>query len=78
MDVVVILGVVGLVFVLLLARGAYLLGRGTDAEHRARELSSGRVSSTGWMTLDSLQDANLPVVTSLEAKLKELRERRQH
>jgi hypothetical protein len=76
MDVVVLsLGAVGLVFALLLARGMFLIGRGTDAEEQARVLSSGRVSSTGWMTLDALRDANIPVVVLLEQKLEELRER---
>lgn len=52
-----IMAVVGGVVVLILllaARGAYLIGQGTDAEFEARSKSSGSsVLSTGWAALDT-------------------------
>jgi len=63
-----VLVVVG-IFALLLARGMYLIGSGSDAELEARQKMSGDVSRTGWATLDSLRNGDVPVVTWLEEKL---------
>jgi len=63
-----VLVVVG-IFALLLARGMYLIGSGSDAELEARQRMSGSTSRTGWATLDSLRDGDVPVVSWLEEKL---------
>lgn len=63
------LGTVGVLVLLLLARGMYLIGTGSEAEMEARREMSGSVSNSGWMTLDALRSGDLPVVSTVEEKL---------
>jgi len=62
-------GAVVLIVALLAARGAYLIGQGSDAELEAREKTSGTVGTTGWSLLDALQSGNIPVVSWIERKI---------
>lgn len=64
-----IVGGIALILALLVARGMYLLGRDTEVEQAARARSSGGVSSSGWLLLDRLQTGNVPIVSSIEARL---------
>jgi len=61
-----VVGSIVLVIMLFAARGAYLLGRGTEAEQVARSRSSGEVESSGWMLLDWLQEGDIGFVSGLE------------
>ncbi len=63
------IGAAVLIIALLVARGMWLIGQGTDAEMQAREKTSGTVGTTGWSFLDALQSGNLPIVSWLESKL---------
>jgi len=63
------IGGVVLVIALLVARGAWLIGQGTEAEMEARDRTNGGVSGTGWAFLDALQSGNIPVVSWIETKL---------
>lgn len=71
MDIILYaVGGVVLIIALLAARGAYLIGQGSDAELQAREMASGSTTATtGWSLLDALQSGNIPVVSWIEHKL---------
>lgn len=63
-------GIVGLAVALLVARGVYLIGRGTEAEHQARMTSAQSMTvSTGWALLDMLRTGNVPLVGWIEERL---------
>jgi hypothetical protein len=65
-----VVGVVAVVFALLVARGMWVIGTGSDAEHDARDRLDGTVGESGWNTLDWLRTAeHLPGVSWLEEKL---------
>jgi len=62
-DVANSLLVVGaLAIALLVARGMYLIGSGSEAEFEARQQLNGVVGSSGWALLDGLRNAELPTV----------------
>lgn len=54
---------------LLLARGMYLIGTGSEAELEARDRMDGTTATTGWMTLDRLRTGDVPIVSTIEEKL---------
>lgn len=66
-------GGIVLVIALLVARGVYLIGRGSDAEMAAREQSAEQLpdtlSSNGWLFIDWLQEGEIPLVSYLENRL---------
>jgi hypothetical protein len=58
---------VGLLVALLAARGAWLIGQGSEAEMQAREMSgTSTTATTGWSLLDGLQSGNIPVISTIE------------
>lgn len=61
-----IAAVIGVVLLLLIARGVYLIGRGTEPEQAAREELDGEVGANGWLLLDWLQEGEIPLVSTLE------------
>jgi rRNA maturation endonuclease Nob1 len=71
MDLVIwIGGAIALLLALLVARGAYLLGRGTDAEYDARDkLSGSATATTGFTLLDVLRFGKLPIVSKIEERV---------
>lgn len=64
-----IAAVIGVVLLLLVARGVYLLGRGTETEQAARDELDGEVAANGWLVLDWLQEGDIPLVSTLEERL---------
>lgn len=71
MDLLYYAGIaVVLIIALLAARGAWLIGQGTEAELQAREKTSTNTAAvTGWSLLDALQAGDIPVVSWIERKL---------
>lgn len=61
-----IAAVIGVVLLLLVARGVYLIGRGTETDQAAREELDGEVAANGWLLLDWLQEGEIPLVSTLE------------
>lgn len=64
-----IAAVIGVVLLLLVARGVYLIGRGTETEQTAREELDGEVTTNGWLLLDWLQEGEIPLVSWIEERL---------
>lgn len=67
-----VIGVLAVVAILalLVARGMWLLGRGSEAEQAAREKTGGSaVASSGWTMLDGLQHGEVPIVSDIEERL---------
>lgn len=55
---------------ILVARGLYIIGRGSEAEMNARAMSAdSTVATSGWGVLDSLRQRPMPRVAALEAWL---------
>lgn len=55
---------------LLLARGAYLIGSGSKAEQRVRMQAHGsQTLRAGFQLLDGLRNAEIPIVSALERRL---------
>lgn len=74
----IVVGVIVLAFLLLLARGMYLIGSGSDAEYAARSKAADvPFARTGFALLDYARSARLPaVVERLEELLgRETRDR---
>lgn len=58
------------IFLLLLARGMFLVGTGSDAELQAREMTSGNaIGDSGWGVLEWLRTTNFAPVVYLEYRL---------
>lgn len=67
MTLELVVGAIVLAFLLLVARGVYVIGRGRDVEYKAREKSSsGSVGGTGFQLLDLLRYGDLPLVSTIE------------
>lgn len=57
-------------FLLLLARGMFLVGSGSDAELKAQEMTTNNaIGQTGWTALEWLRTTNFAPVVYLEYKL---------
>ena len=66
----IVLLAIGLLLALAIARGMYLIGSGSEAEHQARSTSVGNdVLGSGWMILDSLRSSSHPAILYIESKL---------
>ena len=65
-----LVAIVVLLVALLVARGMWVIGSGSAAEHDARDRLDGTVGETGWNTLDFLRTVeHLPGVSWVEEKL---------
>lgn len=62
-------GMMLLALALLVARGAYLIGNGTEAELEARKRMDSHTSRTGWNLLWRLRNGRVPIVSAIEEKL---------
>ena len=62
-------GVLLIALALLVARGAYLIGNGTDAELEARKRMDNHTARTGWNFLWRLRNGRVPIVSTIEEKL---------
>lgn len=58
-----------LALALLVARGMYVIGSGSEAELEARKRMDGRTARTGWNALWLLRTGRLPIVSTIEEKL---------
>jgi hypothetical protein len=65
LAVLIVLGILAL----LVARGMWLLGQGTDVEQQARARAGGDVTRAGWSLLDMAREADLPFVSAIEDRL---------
>lgn len=79
-DVLLVGGGIGvLVVALLVARGMYLIGSGTDAEYQARAKAADVPgAATGFALLDWLRTADLPFLKRIERRLGRTREQTVH
>lgn len=75
--IIVVVGVLAITIGVLVARGMWLIGQGTDAEFEARSRSTDiPFGGTGFALLDSLRTGDLPIISRIEKLLgREVRDR---